>query len=77
MVIFHNFRGCDSHLIIRETGKFDVKVNVIPNGLEKYVAFKINNNLVSIDSLRFMNSSLQIRQKTVLNIYHKNLVVIC
>ena len=25
--------------------KFDVKLNVIPNELEKYIAFTINNNL--------------------------------
>ena len=57
-VIFHNLRGYDSHLIIKEVSKFDVKVNVIPNGLEKYMAFKININLVLIDSMHFMNSSL-------------------
>ena len=39
-------------------GKFDVKVNVIPNGLEKYMAFTINTNLIFIDSMQFMNSSL-------------------
>ena len=39
-------------------GKFDVKVNVVPNGLEKYVAFTINRNLVFINSMQFMNSSL-------------------
>ena len=38
-VIFHNLRGYDSHLIFNELDKFDVKVNVIPNGLEKYMAF--------------------------------------
>ena len=38
-VIFHNLRGCDSHLIFSELDKFDVKVSVIPNGLEKYMAF--------------------------------------
>ena len=27
-----------------EIGKSDVKVNVIPNGLEKYMAFTINSN---------------------------------
>ena len=39
-------------------GKSDVKVNVIPNGLEKYMAFTINKNLVFIDSKQFMNPSL-------------------
>ena len=43
---------------MQETDKFDVKVNVIPNGLEKYMAFTINKNLVIIDSMQFMNSSL-------------------
>ena len=57
-VIFHNLRGYDSHLIMQEINKFDVKLNVIPNGLEKYMAFTINNNLVFIDSMQFMNSSL-------------------
>ena len=57
-VIFHNLKGYDSHLIMQEIGKFDVKVNVIPNRLEKYMAFTINNNLVFIDSMQFMNSSL-------------------
>ena len=57
-VIFHNLRSDDSHLIIKEISKFDVKVNVIPNGLEKCKAFTINTNLVFIDSMQFMNSSL-------------------
>ena len=57
-VIFHNLRGYDSHLIIKEISKFDVKVSVIPNGLEKYMAFTINTILVFIDSMQFLNSSL-------------------
>ena len=57
-VIFHNLRGYESHLIIKEVNKFGVKVGVIPNGLEKYIAFTINRNLVFIDSMQFMNSSL-------------------
>ena len=35
-----------------------MKVSVIPNGLEKYMALTINRNLVFIDSMQFMNSSL-------------------
>ena len=51
-------RGYDSHLIFNELDKFDVKIKVIPNGLEKYMAFFLNKNLVFIDSMQFMNSSL-------------------
>ena len=57
-VIFHNLRGYNSNLIMQEIGKFDVKVNVIPNGLEKYMVFTINNNLVFIDSMQLMQSRL-------------------
>ena len=57
-VIFHNLRGYDSHLIIKEINKFDIKVSVIPNGLEKHMAFTINKNVVFLDSMQFMNSRL-------------------
>ena len=56
-------RGYESHLIIKEVGKFDVKVSVIPNGLEKYMVFTINTNLVFIDSMQLMNSSLDLLVK--------------
>ena len=38
-ILFHNLRGYDSHLIFCEPDKFDVKINVIPNRLEKCTAF--------------------------------------
>ena len=38
LVIFHNLRGQDSHLIFNELSKFDVKIDVIANGLEKQMA---------------------------------------
>ena len=57
-VMFHNLRGCDSHLIFYELDEFDVKISVIPNWLEKYIAFILNKNLVFIDSMQFMNYSL-------------------
>ena len=55
-VIFHDLRDYDSHLIIEGLNKFDVKVSVIPNGLEKYMAFTINRNIVFINSKQVMNS---------------------
>ena len=54
---------------MQEIGKFDVKVDVIPNGLEKYIAFTINKNLVFIDSMQFMNSGLD---KLVKNLTDKD-----
>ena len=56
--INHNLRGYDSHLIFNKLDKFDVKIDVIPNGLGKYMAFFLNKNLLFIDSTQFTNSSL-------------------
>ena len=56
-VIFHNLIFYDSHLIFRELNKFDVNTDVITNGLEKYIIFFLNKNLVFIDNMQFMNSS--------------------
>ena len=58
-VIFHNLRGYDSH--------FDVKIDVIPSRLEKYMGFILNKNLVFIDSMQFMNSSLEKLVKNLSN----------
>ena len=57
-VIFHNLRGYNSHLNFRELHKFSVRINVIPNGLEKYRTLFLNKSLVFINSMQFMNSSL-------------------
>ena len=51
-------RGYNSHLSFCELDKFDVEISVIPNGSEKYMAFFLNKNLVFIDSMQFINPSL-------------------
>ena len=56
-VVFHNLKNYDSHLIMQELGKFNLKINVIPNGLEKYMSFSVNNNLSFIDNFQFVSSS--------------------
>ena len=50
-VIFHNLRGYNSHLIFYKLKTSDVKIDVIPNRSEKYMAFILNKNLVLIDSM--------------------------
>ena len=66
-VIFHNLRGYDSHLIFCELNKFDVKIDVIPNRLENYMAFFLSKNLVFIDSMQFIDSSLKKLVKNLLD----------
>ena len=70
-VIFHNFRGYDSHFIMQQIGeiakkhgytnkkgeKQDFNINAIPNNMEKYMAFMLGNHLTFIDSFQFMSSS--------------------
>ena len=38
-VIVRNLRSYDSHLIFNELKNFDLKIDGIPNGLEKYMTF--------------------------------------
>ena len=53
--------------MIRKKGKFDKKISVIPNGLEKQMAFTITNNFVFIESREFMNFSQDSLVKNLLN----------
>ena len=71
-VIFHNLRGYDSHFIMQQIGKIaneksyvdkngeirNLKINAIPNNMERCMAFMLGNNLTFIDSFQFMSSSL-------------------
>ena len=54
-IIFHNLSGYDSHFIMQEIGKFKQDINVTPNNMKKYMAWK---TLVFINSFQFMSSSL-------------------
>ena len=58
-MVFHNLRGYDHHLIFHEPKKSYVKIDVVLNRLENYIAFILNKSLVVIDSMQFMNSSLE------------------
>ena len=43
---------------MQELGKFSLQINVMPNGLEKYISFSISNKLSFIYSFQFLSSSL-------------------
>ena len=57
-IVFNNLKNYDSHFTMQELGKFNLKINAIPNGSEKYLSFKISNKVSFIDSFQFLNSSL-------------------
>ena len=57
-VIFPNLKGYDSHLIFSELHKFNLKVDVIPSGLEEYMTFFLGRDLIFIDSMQFMTCDL-------------------
>ena len=43
---------------MQELGKFNLKINFLLNGLEKYKSSTINNKLIFIDIFQFLSSSL-------------------
>ena len=57
-VLFHNLKNYDSHVIMQERGKFNLKINVVPIGLEKCMSFTINNKSSFTDSFQFLSSLL-------------------
>jgi len=58
-VIFHNLRGYDSHLLMQKIGEFKRKLNVIPNNMEKYLAFSVGTEKLCYD-----NKSKKLEMKT-------------
>ena len=38
LIVFHNLKNYDSHLIMPKIGKFNLKISVLPNSLGKYIA---------------------------------------
>ena len=50
---------------MQELGKFNLKISVIPNGLQRYLSFTINNKFSIIDSFQFLSSSLDSLDKNL------------
>ena len=43
-IVFHNQRGYDSHFIVQNLGKYNEKIDIIPNNTEKYMCISIGNS---------------------------------
>ena len=66
-VFFHNFRGYDSHIIAQGLADFkDEEINVIGQGMEKYLSLSLGKHLVFKDSLMFLPASLERLGKNLL-----------
>ena len=55
-VVFLELQNYDSYLTMQELSKFNLKINVIPNGLQKYMSLTINNKFSFIDSFQVLHS---------------------
>ena len=55
LIVFRKLKNYDLQLIMEELGKFDFKINVIANQLEKHMSFNVNNKLIFIDTFQFLS----------------------
>ena len=57
-IILHNMKTYDSHLLMQAMARVQGEIKCIPTNTEKYISFSLGN-LRFIDSLNFMQSSLE------------------
>ena len=73
-IFAHNLPGDDGHLIFRKLHKYE-KIEVIPKSIGKYMSIKVNKNIVFLNSMQFLNASLNTLAKNLTNsdfIYSKS-----
>lgn len=65
-IIFHNFKGYDSHIILKELKSFlddtseTYEISVIPENMENYMCLSVQKYKIRfIDSLKFMAESIE------------------
>ena len=54
-IIFHNLQGYDGHLIFKELNNFNIDIDVISKGIDKYMSIIVNRYITFIDSRQFYN----------------------
>ena len=63
---FHNLRGYDGHILINALNQTHRNIRIIPNNMEKYVAFSVDQ-LQFLDSFQFTMQSLDSLVSTIDN----------
>ena len=58
-IIFHNLEAYDGHLIFKELSNFNVDIEVIPKDIDKYISIVVNRYITFIESIQFINASLE------------------
>lgn len=65
-IVFHNLRGYDGHILMSEAVQYGFdNISAIPNNYEKFMMMKIGN-MKFIDSMQFMNESLDKLSKNLI-----------
>ena len=57
LIMFHNLKVYDRHIIFKELNNFDIDIAVIPKGIDKYMGIIANRHITFIDLLQFYNGS--------------------
>ena len=72
--IFHNLQEYDRHIIFKELNNFNVDIEKICKGIDKYMSIIVSRNITFIDSLQFYNASLDTLASNLSNEDFKNLI---
>ena len=58
LIIFHNLQGYGGYIIFKELNNFNVDIDVVPKGIDKYLSILVNRHITFIESIQFYNGSL-------------------
>ena len=73
-ILFLNFEGYDGHIIFKELNNFkNINTEVIPKSTEKYMSIIINRDIIFLDSMQFLNKSLDALSNNLEDTDHKYL----
>ena len=58
-ILFHNLEGYDGHIIFKELNNINnINIEVIPKSTGKYMSIIINRDMIFLNSMQFLNKSL-------------------